>query len=286
MMGGISGLFRPDVPMWAAELSSRQVVVVGASPDRGAIVSRAIVDLTPGSLIEAVKQGNIIDAESVRGALRNALDLAGFYGSELALVIPDAAVRTSFLAVDSLPGSERERLAILRWKLKKTVPFDTDTARVAYQRVRENGNVELWVAMARQLVVEQYEDVVESQGIHAGTVTPSTPAALNLIDGATGDVLFLKKSGASVTTSVLMDGKLRFFRWVSGRSLYDSAYPTLMYYRDKLGGTDLREAILCEASDEPTDEKSLTEQLGIHVRRLYAGEIGDVYKPALGALQL
>ena len=76
-------MFAADVPRWAAELTASHVVVLGASPDRQTVVSRAVVELPPGSLIGDVKDGNILDSDGVRGAIGEALRVAEFSGSDL-----------------------------------------------------------------------------------------------------------------------------------------------------------------------------------------------------------
>ena len=290
MSGGfiatITGLFGPDVPLWAVELTTSCATAIHASPDRQTVVSRAVAPLPEGAIIAGLRETNVLDRESVRDAVQTALDGAGFSGSELSLVIPDDAVRIALLNVDSLPGADAERRAIIRWKLKKNVPFDVDTAQVTYQTLRENPSVELLVAISRQAIVDQYQELVESMGLHAGVLSPSTPAALNLLPDHPGDVLFVKKSPTSVTTSVMMGGTLRFYRKVAVGPLYDAVYPTLMYYQDKLGGTGLSEGIICGDGIVDSEGEELGERVGVRMGRLHSSELGDVYKPALGVLQL
>ena len=70
-------------------------------------------------------------------------------------------------------------------------------------------------------------------------------AALNLLDAPAGDSLFLKVAPDCVTTTVFQDGRIRFYRRVTDVSLYDAAYPTVMYYQDKLGGSGLQHLFAC-----------------------------------------
>ena len=49
-----------------------------------------------------------------------------------ALVIPDYAVRMTILDFEEFPNGETERLALLRFRLRKSVPFPIDEAQLAY----------------------------------------------------------------------------------------------------------------------------------------------------------
>ena len=285
-LSGVVGLFDPDVPLWAVELTTSHVVAIQASPDRRTIVSRAVAPLGVGALIGDLREPNIIDTGAVRDAVKTALDGAGFSGSELCLVIPDEAVRVAFLNVDSLPDADAERRAIIRWKLKKNVPFDVDSAQVAYQILRQNGSVALLVAMSRKLIAKQYQEAVESLGLHAGVLGPSTMASLNLLGDVNGDVLFVKKNPTSVTTSIVMGGTLRFYRKVALGPLYAAVYPTLMYYQDRLGGSGLGQALICGEGIVESEEEEMAGRIGVQIKRLHSSELGDVYKAALGVLQL
>ena len=274
------------MPRWACELTSSHVIVVETSPDRQHVVSQAAVPLPLGALTGDLKAANILDQAVVQDAIKRALSAAGFSGSELALVVPDDAVRITILQVDSLPSKHTERQEYFRWKLRKSVPFNVESARVAYQELGRNGTVELLVALMPLAVTEGYERMMESIGLHAGILSPSTSAALNLIDSSEGDILFVKVSPQSVTTSILVDGRLRFYRKLPSQSVYDAVYPTYMYYQDKLEGQGPRDLVLCGRPTNSEEEREVADKLAVPVRRLHSSELDDLYKPALGALQL
>lgn len=312
MLGGVAALFEPDMPRWAVELTETHVVAVSLVAAREQVASKAIVPLPPGLLEADDKERNIVDGGRLRDSVQDALSAAGFSGSDIALVIPDDAVRIALLSVDALPGADLERKAIIRWKLKKTVPFNVDSARVAYQTIGQDGGIDLVVALARPGIADQYEEIMDSLGLHAGIVSPSTVAVLNLLGDSAGDTLLVKKNQTSVTTSLLMEGRLRFYRKVSmGQlislgQLFDAVYPTLMYYQDKLHGGGLREAFIC--GEDIGDPDELASRLGVGMRRLHYGQdpsdsdelagrlsvarprfssaaLEDVYLPAVGVLQ-
>ena len=52
---------------------------------------------------------------------------------QTSVVVPDAAVRVLLLDFDSLPAKAAEALPVVRFRLKKLLPFDADDAVVSYQ---------------------------------------------------------------------------------------------------------------------------------------------------------
>jgi hypothetical protein len=280
----LNGLFGPDVPVWACELSPTQSVVVRASDNRRTLRSMASSPLRSGALVPGLKGTNVVESAVVRASLGRALEEARFFGSDIVLVVPDDAVRVALVDVESFPSGEEEQLAFVRWKFRKNVPFDVAAARVTWERIQTNGVVRLLAALVPQSVIRQYEEVVESFGIHAGKVVPSTLAALGLFPDSPGDRLFVLKTSTAVTTSILSGGQIRFYRKVPALSLYEAAYPTFVYYQDKLGGAGLEGVVVC--GDADAEERAELEQgLGERAETLYASEIPDLFKPALGALQ-
>lgn len=280
----LNGLFGPDVPVWACELTGARSVVVRAADNRKSVRSRASSELRPGALVPGLKGTNVVESGLVRASLGQALEQAGFFGSEIVLVVPDDAVRVALVDVESFPSGEDEQLAFVRWKFRKNVPFDVASARVTWDRIQANGVVRLLAALAPQAVIRQYEEVVESFGLHAGRVVPSTLAALGLFPETGGDWLFIHKGDTAVTTTILSGGQMLFYRKVPVLSLYEAAYPTFVYYQDKLSGAGLEGVVVCGEAD--ADEAAELEQgLGERADALYSAEIPDLFKPSLGALQ-
>ncbi len=51
----------------------------------------------------------------------------------MTLVIPDTSVRVFVLDFDSLPAKAAEAVPVLRFRLRKMVPFDVEHAALSYQ---------------------------------------------------------------------------------------------------------------------------------------------------------
>jgi hypothetical protein len=191
----------------------------------------------------------------------------------------------ALIEVESFPTSEDEQQAFISWQLRKNVPFDVGSAPVTRENVTGGGALRLFAALAPDGVVRPYEEALESFGLHAGLIAPSTVALLGLAPSSEGDVLVIKKGDTSITTSVLSGGRMRFYRMIAARSLYEAAYPTFVYYQDKLGGKGLGGMIVCGEDIDPAEAAELEQGIGGRAEKLLPAELEDIYKPALGALQ-
>ena len=279
-------------PTWACEFTSSHVVVAGVDSSRARVSGRAAVPLPAGALVGSSSARNIVNAEAVEAAAKEALRQAGARGFEICVVIPDDAARIAFLTTENPPAKAAERDAFVRWKLKKSLPFDADTAQMAYRILGptpgDAKGVDMVVTLSPRTVVQEYEELLEKLGFHAGYVVPSTLAVIGLFDGGPaggGDALLVKLTPESMTTTVFQNRRPRFYRRVGLGPLYDAVYPTVMYYQDKMNGAALSSAWVCGlAGDEAAQSAELQEKLGVTVRRMEPRNIDDAYKPALGAL--
>jgi type IV pilus assembly protein PilM len=256
-----------------------------------------VESLPTGAIVGSFGERNLNDPMAVGDIARDLLRRAGARGHEISVVIPDDSSRIAFITVESLPGKTEDREALIRWKLKKSVPFDVDSAQVAYQVLgphdgpHEKG-IDLMVALSPRSVVQEYEELLERLDIHAGYVVPSVVASMNLIAPSSAgsrpeDILFVKIAPDSIATMVFQRGRPRFYRRVGDMALYDAVYPTLMYYQDKLSGTSLSAVTVCRYDAElGTEILELEDRLGVKVRGMEPKNIEDIFKPALGAAGL
>src|SRR5204863_9700820 len=128
-----------------------------------------------------------------------------------AVLLPDLSARVSMLSFDQLPVKSEEQLALVKFRLKKTVPFDVDDAVIAWN-VRGR---EVLVAVTPRVIVRQYEAIFERLGYLPGQVTVSTLAGLGLVaeasDASSGSML-LRKSGNALTIALSSRQGLRMLR--------------------------------------------------------------------------
>jgi type IV pilus assembly protein PilM len=293
----VKKLFGSPRPLWACEFTGRHVIVAGVDSSHKKVVGKIAESLPSGAVVGSLAERNLVDVGAVRDITKDAMRRAGARGFEMSVVIPDESSRITFVTVETLAGKAEDREAFIRWKLKKSVPFDVDTAQLAYQILGphegpDGKGFDVIVALSPRAIVQEYEDLLEKLDIHAGYIVPSGVAVMNLHPTAAPgsrpeDVLFVKIAPDSIATTIFQSHRPRFYRRVTDMPLYDAVYPTMMYYQDKLGGRALSNATVCgydRALHREMDE--LEGKLGVPVRPLGPGTVEDIFKPALGAVGL
>src|SRR5664279_5322724 len=149
------------------------------------IGARAELDFLPlksGTLAVSPLKENVLDADEFVSAVRS---LAGTQAArkrrDVALILPDFSARISVLDFDVFPKDPKEQAALVRFRLKRSVPFDVESAVVSYwAQTRANKRVDVVVVMAPLEIVSRYEAPFRAAGMIPGLVTTSSVAALEL----------------------------------------------------------------------------------------------------------
>src|SRR5487761_2304911 len=147
-------------PRVACEIMPQGVVAARSAAAGAPLSAVARVSLAEGAVTPSLKAGNIVDRVAVTAAIRGAMEEIGerrnVRDGNLTLVIPDSAVRVLLLEFESLPGRAAEALPLVRFRLKKLLPFDADDAMVTYQVMSSNKSIVrvLAVAIPRDVLSE------------------------------------------------------------------------------------------------------------------------------------
>jgi len=205
-------------PRVACEITA-QGVVAGQSTVAGAPLTEvARADLAAGAVVPSLKPGNVVDRVAVSAAIAGAVEGTGLRpnsrNADITLIVPDAAVRVLLLDFDALSSKLTEALPIVRFRLKKLLPFDADDAMVSFQIMSSNksGVRVLAVAIPRD-VLGEYEAVVREAGFEPGCVIPSTLAALSGMEDESASLL-VNANSLGVTTAIVRNGILLLHRSV------------------------------------------------------------------------
>ncbi|HXC97068.1 MAG TPA: hypothetical protein VNU92_15315 [Edaphobacter sp.] len=204
-------------PRLAVEVRAEGVVAARAEDAAAVLTAVARGDLPEGAVAPGLKAGNIVDKGAVAAAMRKALDAVAGTGRErlrdVTVIIPDSAVRVLFVDFDELPSKVVEALPIVRFRLKKLLPFDADEAMVSYQVMshEKNGMKLLAIAMPKA-VLDEYEAVVLAAGYVPGAVLPSTLAALAGLEEAQSPLLVVNAGTGAVTTAIVQGERMLLHR--------------------------------------------------------------------------
>jgi type IV pilus assembly protein PilM len=205
-------------PRVACEILPQGVVAARSLDASAAVSAVAKVTLADGAVAPGLKPGNIVDRVAVAAAIRRALEEIGekpnSRDANVTLVIPDSAVRVLLLEFDSLPNKLTEALPLVRFRLKKLLPFDADEAMVTFQVMSTNKTIVrvLAVAIPRD-VLSEYETAVREAGFEPGAVVPSTLAALAGLEDSEPS-LVVNANTLGVTAAIVRGGILLLHRSV------------------------------------------------------------------------
>jgi type IV pilus assembly protein PilM len=200
--------------------------------------------LPPGALVPSAVEANMINPGALKAAMANIVDRLRAKDHDVALILPDPVIRVFVQHFDEFPRSSQEAIPMLRWKLKKSIPFEADETVISYMRQpsRTEG-IDIVTALARQRIVREYEALAEDAGLYPGVVLSSSLAAISLLED-TKATLLARVSGVALTTAIVRDNVLCGYRCtelpahsgdITPKMLLDEIYPVAAYYQDTWG---------------------------------------------------
>jgi type IV pilus assembly protein PilM len=204
-------------PRLAVEIRAEGVVAARAEDASAKLSGVSQSTLPEGAVLGGLKAGNLVDRSRVVAAIREALDSVAVRGGDrsryLTIVVPDSAARVLLLDFDDLPSKAIEALPVIRFRLKKLLPFDADSAAVSYQVMSsDRGIYRVLAAAMPHEVLEEYESAVTTAGYLPGAVLPSTLASLAGLDEQETSALVVNVSSGCVTTAIVNGGVLLLHR--------------------------------------------------------------------------
>lgn len=142
-------------PQWVLEFSSQGILraSTGEPPEP------RWQPLPPGVLAPSPVESNCKDYDAALEALR-ALPLTLPHGREAqcALILPDYSVRVSVLDFEEFPSRAEEQEPLVRFRLRKIVPYDLESARLSFEASPLPGNgYAVVAAMCPLQVLAEYE---------------------------------------------------------------------------------------------------------------------------------
>ena len=278
---------RPDYPSVAVEIDRRDLVLVRVKrrrrglPELEAHQVRPMPDRVVGA---SIFRPNLGAPEELARKARELFEATGTRPGRVSLILPDNLAKISIVSLPERPASRAQLVELLRFKLRRSVPFRLEDAMMSFQVLPgEGAGVAVLVAVMLRSVVEQYERVLEAAGARPGLVDLCTPNLVNLcrhriqeVSAQGGDVALLNAAASYFSLLILRGGSLIFYRCKSYGSGEDDG-PTaaseamvsreiagsISYYREKLGGEGLA-AVLVRSGERPVgDIAAILERLGI-----------------------
>ncbi len=147
----------------------------------GTVKAGFVLPFRERPVVPSFDRPNVTDPAPLEEAIAQAKKSLRLASGTAALLIPEASVRIFVLAVDSFPGAGKERDAFIRWRIGKMMPVIPDDARIDYAATPGRGARQVIVAMARQMVVWEYEALFEKAGLKPVVVTVPSLALVNVV---------------------------------------------------------------------------------------------------------
>jgi len=286
----LKSILQDPAPAMAFEISEAGI----AAARIGSRAELEFVPLARGTLTVSPLHENVADPDEFTRVVRT---LAGVPSArkrkDAALILPDFSTRMTVLDFDSFPSDPKEQLALIRFRLKRSVPFDVESAALSYcvQPAGHNKRIDVVVVLAPIEIVARYEAPFRAVGLDPGLVTTSGIAALELVPEA-GLSVMAKLSGRVLTVMVREKSALKLARCVElpSASLDDVAavlLPTFVYIEDNLGGR-AEKLFLCgfKAAAEAAAQR-FRDELGVTVDTIHSalGTPGEYDAGLLGYLR-
>lgn len=226
-------------PRLACEISADRILAARISESGGRVSTCAAHELSPGVVVPDLIENNLRERDAVRRVIQDTLSSIADRGRDVIAVLPDAAVRVVLLDFETLPTKRDEAEAVVRFRLKKSLPFDVEKARVSYHAQPSVTNMKVVAAVALSSVVEDYESAFRDAGYSPGVLLPSMLAALGAAD-AQRPTLVVKVDARTTSIAILDQEQLLLFRTlentrgvtITGEQLAEEVYPSVVFFQD------------------------------------------------------
>ncbi len=220
----------------------------------GQVNSITSAALEPGVISPSPLHDNIALPEPLQAAVYQLAPSTGRRRKQrtAAVLLPDNSAHVTVLEFSDLPDNHDEQRALIRARLKRSVPFDIDSAALSYWvqdaatptgTPVKGGKVrrEIVVATTPPEVVQRYEAPFRNAGFEPGLVTLASLSCLGLVDNR-GISIVARLSGVVLTVLVKQDRILKLTRSIALAEtvspldeIAGHLFQTFVYVEDNLG---------------------------------------------------
>jgi type IV pilus assembly protein PilM len=263
-------------PRLACEIAADRVLAGRASASGDMVEMCASRELAPGSVVPDLIEANLRQSTPVYQTIRDTLSTVSDRSRDVIAVLPDAAVRVVLLDFETLPAGHPEAEGVVRFRLKKSLPFDVDKAQVSYHAQASSNGIRVVAAVALTSVIEDYEAAFREAGYSPGVVLPSMLAALGAAD-AHRPTLIIKVDARTTSIAILDQQQLLLFRTlenargvtISGEHLAEEVYPSVVFFQDTYH-LNIDQIFVAGLPEAGGAAPALRAQTGAEVRELVA----------------
>jgi len=261
-------------PKLACEIGVDRVLAGRAMSDGSGLEACAAHVLREGTVVPDLVEDNLRLPSLVREGIEQALGSVAGRTKDVIAIVPDAAVRVMLVEFDTLPSDREEALGVVRFRLKKSLPFDVDKAKVSYHAQKIGDEVKIVAAVAMGTVIESYEAAFREAGFDPGVVLPSTLAALGAAEGKR-PTMIIKVDAQTTSIAILNDDQLQLFRtlenphgiMIAAEQLAEEVYPSVVFFQDTYH-LNIEQIFVAGLPEAGTAVPALGAQTGAKVQEL------------------
>lgn len=283
------------MPRVACEITTQGVGAVRAEGKEGAPGAVCRSTFPEAIVTPSLTAQNVQDPPALSAAIEQAVAAAGGRGQDVIAVLPDLAVRIALLDFDVLPERRQEADAAVRFRLRKSLPFDVEKAALSFDAQMTTRGLRVAASIVLRSVLDEYESAFREAGCEPGVVLPSSLAALGAV-GELRPTMMLKVGPESIAVVGVSGGQLLLYRLLegmgNGRSsahrLAEEIYPSLVYFQDTYG-LSVEQILVNGVAGLGELCDALAEQTGVPAGALIEAGIapeepGNEFAGAIGAL--
>jgi len=279
----------------ACEIAADRVLAARVSDHGGTLATCASRELVPGSVVPDLIESNLRDRGSLSRTIRETLGGLGARSNDVIAILPDAAVRVVLVDFETLPPNRQEAEGVVRFRLKKSLPFDVEKAKVSYHAQSAASGIRVIAAVALTSIVEDYEAAFREAGYSPGVVMPSMLAALGAAE-AQRPTLVIKVDARTTSIAILDQQQLLLFRTlengrgvsITGEQLAEEVYPSVVFFQDTYR-LNIDQVYVSGLPESDGAASALQAQTGAKIRELVSssqlgGTMGSIPKWRMGGV--
>jgi type IV pilus assembly protein PilM len=261
-------------PKVACEIGADRVIAARASASATSLDIYSSRRLATGTLAPGLATPNVLQAEALRQAISGVMTAVAGKTKDLIAIIPDASARVLLLDFENLPTKTEEASAIIRFRVKKSLPFDVEQAALSYHVDSGHGMLRVVAALSPRAVVEEYEAAFRDCGYAAGVVLPSTLAALGMVEADRPTMVV--KVDPNTTSVVIVDrNDLVLLRTldhsasqvISAQQLASQIHPSMVFYEDTYSAR-IEQILVTGLANIDRLDNALQSEVGVSVANL------------------
>jgi len=244
-----------------------------------------------GTIVPGVVTPQIGNETALADVLRR-LKLETGRWDKASLLLPDSWFRINILELQALPDNPNEAQEILRWSLKRTMPIDAASLRLAYEVISRGAHVKVLVISVVEKTLVDLERLFGAAGIDPVLIEPVGLNIWNAITfrepATTRDRIFFYIRENDFTTAAFRGAQPLFIRSrnLNGeRSLAQEIKLSASYLRDTLQTAEIENCYLAGNNVDGTLPATIAAEFQAPVRTLSLADLAEQTPAGSGAYE-